>query len=237
MANPNIISQEVINLLTTQSYQNESNAWIPNTHHFINSYPTSTNSNYSCYDANIKHFSAPIVHPVTRETISSYKKLARNPVTQDTWMTSLGKEFGNIAQGDLKTGEKGTNCVFVMTYNQIKTFLQISLSHMHASSLITGHKKKTRIAYTSQLKGALYSILASSPPEQQISPRTKFYGYGIVWEAPKEQNSLTLTLKVSTSATKTANFMCLPHTHTEHQDPLICSQHIVYYPPSLQLNM
>ena len=55
------------------------------------------------------------------ETISSYKKLARGPVTRDTWTTSLGKEFGNIAQGDHKTGEKGTNCVFVMTHDQIRT--------------------------------------------------------------------------------------------------------------------
>ena len=161
MANPNIISQEVINLLTTQSCQDEYNAWIPNTHHFINSYPTSTNSNYSCYDANIEHFCAPIVHPVTRETISSYKKLARNPVTQDTWMTSLEKEFGNIAQGDLKTGEKGTNCVFVMTYNQIKTFLQISSSHMHASSLITGHKKKTQTEFASLSEETLSTILTN----------------------------------------------------------------------------
>ena len=32
----------------------------------------------------------------------------------------MGKEFGNMAQGDKKTGTKGTNSIFVMTHEQIK---------------------------------------------------------------------------------------------------------------------
>ena len=32
----------------------------------------------------------------------------------------MGKEFGNMAQGDKKTGTQGTNSIFVMTLKQIK---------------------------------------------------------------------------------------------------------------------
>ena len=70
-------------------------------------------------DVNIEHMCALVIHPVTGECISSYKKLARDPLLRDTWTTALGKEFGNLAQGDAKTGEEGTNCVFVMTHDEI----------------------------------------------------------------------------------------------------------------------
>jgi len=33
--------------------------------------------------------------------------------------TALGKDFGGMAQGDDKTGQKGTNSVFVMTHKEI----------------------------------------------------------------------------------------------------------------------
>jgi hypothetical protein len=38
---------------------------------------------------------------------------------RDVWTTAFGKEFGNLAQGDDKTGEKGTNSIFVMSHNDI----------------------------------------------------------------------------------------------------------------------
>ena len=60
-----------------------------------------------------------MVHPITGETISSYKKLKNNPATAETWMTAVGKEFGGMAQGDNKTGQKGTNSIFVMSHIEI----------------------------------------------------------------------------------------------------------------------
>lgn len=70
-------------------------------------------------DIDIEHFCAPIIHPVTGETISNYKKLKKDPATQDIWETAFGKEFGNMAQGDARTGKKGTNSIFVMTHQEI----------------------------------------------------------------------------------------------------------------------
>jgi len=60
------------------------------------------------------------VHPITGETITQYRKLARDPVTRDVWTTAFGKEFGRMAQGDNKTNTKGTNCIFVISHDKIK---------------------------------------------------------------------------------------------------------------------
>ena len=39
-----------------------------------------------------------------------------DPVTMEIWQTAFGKDFGGMAQGDNKTGQKGTNAIFVMTH-------------------------------------------------------------------------------------------------------------------------
>jgi hypothetical protein len=73
---------------------------------------------------NFEHYANLMVHPVTGETISSYKKLMHDPATADIWQTALGKDFGGMAQGDNKTGQKGTNAMFVMNHEEIKTVLK-----------------------------------------------------------------------------------------------------------------
>jgi hypothetical protein len=65
-----------------------------------------------------------MVHPVTGETISSYKKLMHDPATAEIWQTTFGKDFGSMAQGDLKKGQKGTNAMFVMMHDEIKHVLR-----------------------------------------------------------------------------------------------------------------
>jgi hypothetical protein len=60
-----------------------------------------------------------MVHPVTGEIISSYKKLMNDPATAEIWQTAFGKDFGGMVQGCNKTGQKGTNAMFVMTRNEI----------------------------------------------------------------------------------------------------------------------
>ena len=42
-----------------------------------------------------------------------------DPETAEVWQTAFGKDFGGMAQGDDKTGKKGTNSVFVMTHKEI----------------------------------------------------------------------------------------------------------------------
>ena len=43
-----------------------------------------------------------------------------DPVTAEVWQTAFGKDFGGMAQGDDKTGQKGTNSIFVMTHTKTK---------------------------------------------------------------------------------------------------------------------
>ncbi len=60
---------------------------------------------------NFEHYANPMVHPVTGRTISSYKKLMHDPATAEVWQTAFGKDFGGMAQGCNKTGQKGTNAM------------------------------------------------------------------------------------------------------------------------------
>ena len=43
-----------------------------------------------------------------------------DPATAKVWQTAFGKDFGGMAQGDNKTGQKGTNSIFVMTHDEVK---------------------------------------------------------------------------------------------------------------------
>jgi hypothetical protein len=70
--------------------------------------------------SHLEHFCSPMVHPITGETISSYKKLMHDPATAEIWQTAFGKDFGGMTQGDDKTGQKGTNAMFVMSHKAIK---------------------------------------------------------------------------------------------------------------------
>jgi len=67
-----------------------------------------------------EHFCAPVIHPVTGESITKYKKLIDDPITQRIWSRAFGKEFGNLAQGDATTNTPGTDSIFVMNYEQIR---------------------------------------------------------------------------------------------------------------------
>jgi hypothetical protein len=69
-----------------------------------------------------------MLHPVTGETISSYKKLMNDPAIAEMWQTVFGKDFGGMSQGNNKTGQKGTNAIFVMSHDKIQHVLN------------TGHK-------------------------------------------------------------------------------------------------
>ena len=60
------------------------------------------------------HYAMPMTHPITGESIGSYTRLMNDPATSETWMTAFGKDFGGMCQGDNKTGQLGTNAMFVM---------------------------------------------------------------------------------------------------------------------------
>jgi hypothetical protein len=48
----------------------------------------------------------PMVHLITGKTISSYKRLMKDPTTAKTWQTmSFGKDFGGMAALPFKSNE------------------------------------------------------------------------------------------------------------------------------------
>ena len=85
---------------------------------------------------NLEHSTNPTVHPVTGETISSYKKLMGDPATEETWQMAFGNDFGGMAQGDNKTGQKGTNAMFVMTHEDIKKILKAGKKITYANPVV-----------------------------------------------------------------------------------------------------
>ncbi len=68
--------------------------------------------------------------------ISSYKKLMNNPATAEIWQTAFGKDFGGMAQGCNKTGQKGTNAMFVMTHNEIAQALAMGTKFTYANPVV-----------------------------------------------------------------------------------------------------
>ena len=67
-----------------------------------------------------EHFCAPVIHPITGESIAKYNKLQADPHLRDIWARAFGKEFGNLAQGDTGTNTPGTNSIFVLTHEAIR---------------------------------------------------------------------------------------------------------------------
>ena len=62
---------------------------------------------------NTAPYCAAVIHPISSETITKYKKLAADPATQAVWTTTFGKEWVNLTQGDNKTRTKGTDSIIV----------------------------------------------------------------------------------------------------------------------------
>ena len=66
-----------------------------------------------------------VVHQVTKETITKYKKLINDPLLRNDWMKGMCKVLGRLAQGYGKEGAddyvKGTNTVLFVDLNKIKT--------------------------------------------------------------------------------------------------------------------
>ncbi len=71
------------------------------------------------HSPHFEHYASPMVHPVTGKTISSYKKFMNDPATAEVWQTAFSPDVGGMAQGCDKTGQRGTNAMFVMTHKEI----------------------------------------------------------------------------------------------------------------------
>jgi hypothetical protein len=136
----------------------------------------------------IKHFALPMVHPVTGETISSNKKLMHDPATAEIWQTAFGKDFGGMAQGDLKMGQKGTNALFVMTHDKIRHVLRQGKKSLTRNLWsIIGRKKKIHTGFE-LLPGVISSRTSPAHPYAQQT-LTLLNSTGTVSSARLAQNT------------------------------------------------
>jgi hypothetical protein len=113
-ARQRIMTRQAINVLTVHKEANANTTYTPRCliKHVKKGLPVM-----------FEHFACPMVHPIMGITISSYKKLMNDPATAKVWQTAFGKEFGGMAQGDNKSGQKGTNAIFVMKHDKLAQIL------------------------------------------------------------------------------------------------------------------
>jgi hypothetical protein len=105
-----LISQQALTVMTLQEALTIPISFTPRKL-VLSTYDTCSNNN--------AHFAAPMIHPMMSEIISSYKRLMNDPATAKVWQMGFGKDFDGMVQGDIKTGPKGTNSVFVMMRKDI----------------------------------------------------------------------------------------------------------------------
>jgi hypothetical protein len=59
-----------------------------------------------------------VVHPVTKETITHYRKLVKDPLLKTMWSKAMSKELHRLAQG-CPGVTKGTNTIFYLSHADI----------------------------------------------------------------------------------------------------------------------
>jgi hypothetical protein len=64
------------------------------------------------------------------------KKLMNDPAMAEMWQTAFGKDIGGMLQGKNKTGQKGTNAMFVMSHNEIQHMLATGRKFTYGNPVI-----------------------------------------------------------------------------------------------------
>lgn len=189
-ARARLITQTALNLMTTNTcYEEDFRVWTPR--HFLHLLTEEAEQRMeSMTPIDIEHFCAPVVHPITGDIITKYNKLYKDPALKEDWIIAFGKEFGNIAQGDELTGTPGTNCVFVMSPEDIPNI-----------------PKDRVVTYA--------SIAVDYRPQKEDPNRVRITAGGNLIKYPHELTTRTADLTTSkilwnsVVSTEGARFMCL----------------------------
>ena len=134
-----------------------------------------------------EHVANGVVHPVTKETITKYKKLINDPLLRDTWLEAMCRELGRLAQG---YGDvKGTDTVRFMSLDEIKNI------------------PKDRVVTYAR-------IVVDYRPQKEDKNRVRITAGGNLISYPFELTTRTADLTTSkllwnsTISTKGAKYMC-----------------------------
>jgi hypothetical protein len=65
-----------------------------------------------------------------------------DPATAEVWQTAFGKDFDGMAQGDNKTGQRGTNTMFVMTRDEVAHALVAGQFFTYANPVVNYQPQK-----------------------------------------------------------------------------------------------
>ncbi len=65
-----------------------------------------------------------------------------DPATAEVWQTAFGKEFGGMAQGDNKTGQKGRNTIFVMNHGKLAHILRAGKKFTFTNPVVNHQPQK-----------------------------------------------------------------------------------------------
>jgi hypothetical protein len=131
IARQRVVTRHAINILTIREQASSSTVHTPR-----------SLMKHAKIPLNFEHYANPMVHPVTGRTISSYKKLMHDPATAEVWQTAFGKDFGGMAQGCNRTGQKGTNAIFVMTHDEIMHALAAKKFFTYANPVVDFRPQK-----------------------------------------------------------------------------------------------
>jgi hypothetical protein len=126
-----IVKQQAINVLTIHEQATFSTVFTPR-----------ALMKHARMPLHFEHYANTMLHPVTGCTISSYKKMMHDPATAEIWQTVFGKDFGGMAQGCNKTGQKGTNAMFVMTHDKIAHALVAKKFITYANPVVNYHPQR-----------------------------------------------------------------------------------------------
>jgi hypothetical protein len=66
----------------------------------------------------------------------------KDPATAEIWQTAFDKEFRGMSQGDNKTGQKGTNTMFVMNHDNITKILKAGKKFTYANPVVNHRPQK-----------------------------------------------------------------------------------------------
>ncbi len=133
IARQRIVTQQALNVMTIQEQVANNVAFTPQ---------SLKPSSWTHGPMKFEHYANPMVHPIKGETILSYKKLMNNPATAEVWQTACGKDFGGMCQGDNKTGQKGTNPMFVMTHDKIAHALRAKRVFTYGNQVVDHRPQK-----------------------------------------------------------------------------------------------
>jgi hypothetical protein len=160
-----------------------------------------------------EHFASPMVHPITGKTISSYKKLMNDPATAKVWQTAFGKDFGGMAQGDTKTGQKGKNAMFVMTHNELAHVLQAGKKFTFANPVVDYRPQKedpNRIRITAM--GNLVSYEGESSVRTADISTAKIHWNSVISNKKAKYMCLDIKNFYLTAALEYFEYMKIPFT-------------------------